>query len=105
MKVTGEYKARGLYAVAVAPTVGEAVELYREYMRRLGYVPTVENPSDDGEGRIALLTSMLNAPYSKGGRTTSERYTAEEAFAWRSKGGKNGKRGPARKDEDEPFSV
>ena len=95
-KVTGEYKARGYYAVATAPNKGDAYLLYVEYMDRLGYDPVEpDNWVSEAEYKIALLTNMINAPYSRGGKKTAEAYSAEVRRGWQSKGGKIGKRGPA----------
>ena len=93
-KVTGEYKARGYYAVATAPSKEDSYALYVEYMDRLGYDPVEpDNRVDVSEYKISLLTNMINAPYSRGGKKTAEVYSAEVRRQWQSLGGKTGKRG------------
>ena len=97
-KVTGEYKARGYYAVATAPSKEDSYALYVEYMDRLGYDPVEpDNRVDVGEYKISLLTNMINAPYSRGGKKTAEVYSAEVRRQWQSLGGKTGKRGAVEK--------
>ena len=92
-KVTGEYKARGYYAVATARSKEDSYSLYVEYMDRLGYDPVEpDNRVDVSEYKIALLTNMINAPYSRGGKKTAEVYSAEVRRQWQSLGGKTGKR-------------
>ena len=100
-KVTGEYKARGYYAVATARSKEDSYSLYVEYMDRLGYDPVEpDNRVDVSEYKIALLTNMINAPYSRGGKKTAEVYPADVRKSWQSKGGKLGKRGPAKAVEN-----
>ena len=69
-------------------------------MDRLGYDPVEpDNNVDVGEYKISLLTNMINAPYSRGGKKTAEVYSAEVRRQWQSLGGKTGKRSPVENSE------